>query len=183
MDSIYLVIDYNDAKSIDPQVALKTTDIWAARQMFEQLLQTNEDASVLLYECTKDNILNVAIQSEPIFLVNAIEFARKHIVFQGSLKHNYKIARTDVSDFIKYISRRIAGGPPEDVFNKAITVAPYYVNRGDVPGKEVKISETHSKFYKMFTHPRKCGYCRGTGLVDNLYRCPVCDGYGYTKKN
>ena len=34
---------------------------------------------------------------------------------------------------------------------------------------------------KAYTHPSQCKTCLGTGLVDDLRRCPECKGYGYRK--
>lgn len=75
MPGRYLLADYRTEKDEKPRVALRTNDLGDAKKAFKTSSQ-RKIKSAVLFDTEKNEFLLIAIEGEPIYLVNVIEFAR-----------------------------------------------------------------------------------------------------------
>lgn len=133
MCSRYLVVD--SALGEDIVVAEKTGDINVAIQKFKEIAAKALDASIILYDSEKDNICRVFMQSEPIKLVQAIEYARlstsRSIIPETTIGNDdVKVSERVETKLIESIAETLSKtGPFEGIANEdtELIIAPYMV--------------------------------------------------------
>lgn len=216
MPGRYLLADYKTEEDEKPRVALRTGDLGDAKKAFKTSSQ-RKIKSAVLFDTEKNEFLLIAIEGEPIYLVNVIEFARKDVNENNRVNFiDQKAAKAAAGFLIGQIVKALAGEGIPGVGGAVVAhvLGPYYAMKGDgakaagaaaglwggVSGAIVgtlaggpvggiiggivggaAAGGAATGIVKAFTHPRQCKNCRGTGLVEDLRRCPKCEGYGYLK--
>lgn len=216
MPGRYLLADYRTEEDEKPRVALRTNDLGDARKAFKTSSQ-RKIKSAVLFDTQTNEFLLIAIEGEPIYLVNVIEFAREDVNKNNLVNFiGEKAAKASAGIIIGQIVKALAGEGVPGVGGAVVAhvLGPYYAMKGDgakaagaaaglwggVSGTVVGIvvggpvggiiggvvggaaaGAGATGIVKAFTHPRQCKNCQGTGLVEDLRRCPKCEGYGYHK--
>ena len=130
MPGRYLLADYETEKGEKPRVAMKTDDLEHGKKAF-QISSQRKIKSGVLFDTEKNEVVLVAIEGEPIHLVNVIEFARKY----GNTKSDIDmaVAKAKASILIREIVKAMAGEPIPGVGGAAVAhvLHPYYALEGD----------------------------------------------------
>ena len=73
----YLLADYESERGEKPRVAIRTDGLEHGKKAFKNSSQ-RKIKSAVLFDTERNEVLLVAIEGEPIHLVNLIEFAREY---------------------------------------------------------------------------------------------------------
>ena len=130
MPARYLLADYETEKGEKPRVAIRTDDLEHGKKAFKNSSQRKIKSGVL-FDTEKNEVLLVAIEGEPIHLVNVIEFAREYAIVQHSI--NMAKAKVAAGILIGQIVKALAGEAVPGVGGAVIAhvLAPYYAFKGD----------------------------------------------------
>lgn len=126
MPARYLLADYETEKSEKPRVEIRTDDLEHSKKAFKKSSQ-RKIKSAVLFDTEKNEVLLVAIEGEPIHLVNVIEFAREHIYLPNIA------AKATAGTLIGQIVKAMAGEAVPCVAGAVIAhvLGPYYAFKGD----------------------------------------------------
>lgn len=109
---------------------MKTDDLEHGKKAF-QISSQRKIKSGVLFDTEKNEVVLVAIEGEPIHLVNVIEFARKY----GNTKSDIDmaVAKAKASILIREIVKAMAGEPIPGVGGAFVAhvLHPYYALEGD----------------------------------------------------
>lgn len=84
MSGRYLLADYKTEEDEKPRVASRTDDLQKAKRAFENSSQ-RKIKSAVLFDTEKNEFLLIAIEGEPIYLVNVIEFAKGFVKTENQI--------------------------------------------------------------------------------------------------
>lgn len=129
MPARYLLAHYETEKGENPRVAIRMDDLEDGKKAFKTSSQ-RKIKSAVLFDTEKNEVLLVAIEGEPIHLVNVIEFARKY----GNTKSDIDMAVAKANaSILKEIVKAMTGEPVPGVGGAGIAhvLHPYYALEGD----------------------------------------------------
>lgn len=201
----YVISDYKTAADNKPRISVRTRDLTEAEEKFASSAK-KKVRSVVLYNTGTDMVLKIAIDGEPIYLVEAIDKAREEL--ESNALVNEAVAKVAAGIVIEQMVRVMTGvevpGLGDAVADNFIF--PYSNRKGDgaaavagvfgglsgaVIGNSVlghigslvgaaTVGACASALIKyLFPPSPKCTACKGTGLVDDFRRCKECYGSGY----
>lgn len=140
MPARYLLADYLTKKGENPRVAIRMDDLEDGKKAFKNSSQ-RKIKSAVLFDTEKNEVVLVAIEGEPIHLVNIIEFARIY----GNTKSNIdmEVAKAKASILIREIVKAMAGEPIPGVGGAGIAhvLHPYYALEGDGNGDGANVAK------------------------------------------
>lgn len=133
MPARYLLADYETKKSEKPRVEIRTDDLEHGKKAFKNSSQ-RKIKSAVLFDTEKNEVLLVAIEGEPIHLVDVIEFAREyaneqHIINKAAAKAAKAAASILIGQIVKAMAKEAVPGAGGAVV--AHFLGPYYALKGD----------------------------------------------------
>lgn len=128
MPARYLLADYETEKSEKPRVEIRTDDLEHSKRAFKKSSQ-RKIKSAVLFDTEKNEVLLVAIEGEPIHLVNVIEFAREHARHYLPNIAAKATAGTLIGQIVKAMAGEAVPGVADAVI--AHVLGPYYAFKGD----------------------------------------------------
>ena len=136
-DKRYVVAGYDNENAKQPKIVCSTSNLQTAKENFEKSAE-KKILSTILYDYKTDNVLNIAIQGPPIYLVKAIKFSRAiewagDVIINPVMKRAAKIA---AGEAIRKIVAALAGEPIPGVGGVIVAhfLGPYYAMKGDGVG-------------------------------------------------
>ena len=133
MSGRYLLADYKTEEDEKPRVAKRTGDLEKAKKAFEKSSQ-RKIKSAVLFDTDKNEVLQIAIEGEPIHLVNVIEFARGYLNSENWINFiGEKAAKVAASYVIGAVVKAMAGEAVPGVGGAVLAhvLGPYYAMKGD----------------------------------------------------
>ncbi|KAK3101760.1 hypothetical protein FSP39_006150 [Pinctada imbricata] len=131
----YIVINYEKADSEDPKIVFRSKDSKEAEKHFTKSAERKTRSSVM-YDTETDEVMKIAIEGDPIYLVKAIELARGELQsnMKGYLDKGAKKARNvTINIVIGELVKACAGQgiPGVGGYLTAHFTAPYYAVQGN----------------------------------------------------
>ncbi|XP_038059929.1 uncharacterized protein LOC119730930 [Patiria miniata] len=129
----YVLSNYNTAEDEQPRIASRANDLRKAEASFTASAE-GKIRSVVLYDTEKDEVLKIGIEGEPIYLVRAIELARKEKNPNAAVSATKMVAIKAAAGYaIGEIVKALTGASVPGVGGVIMAhfLGPYYAIKGD----------------------------------------------------